>query len=141
MPKGYRSFLSIQFCFFFCPVLLLRAVPGTSEGYRTSFIDCNTFILYSDPWFLLRDRNYPFRGWTSGPLFSTVQGLRTPGEEPLWPEFRDVRSYARNNNVTKIVRCVSSDRWSPKANSHGVPHCLRIRLPTLSSWLIIGNMQ
>jgi len=90
LPKGrYRSFLSIQFYiiiiiiqFFF--YFLSHAVPGTSKGYRTSFIDCNTFILYCIRGFPPRDRNYSFRGWTSGPLFLTaVDGLRTPREEHL----------------------------------------------------------
>jgi len=152
LPKGrYRSFLSIQFyiiiiilfCVFF--FFLSHAVPGTSKGYRTSFIDCNTFILYCVRGFPLRDRNYSFRGWTSGPLFLTVDGLRTPREEPLWPKFREIHILCARNNNTKnniYLRCVVGSTKAQRPIRTGYPTVFGYAylLCPLRSLLAIGNV-
>lgn len=146
MPKGrYRSFLSIQFyiiiIILFC-IFLSHAVHGTSKGYRTSFIDCNTFILYCVRGFPRWDRNYSFRGWTSGPLFLTVDGLRTPREEPLWPKFREIHIYAQNNNTKNNICSVVGSTKAQRPIRTGYPTVFGYAylLCPLRSLLAIGNV-
>lgn len=102
----------VLYYYYFVFYILWHVVPGTSKGYRTSFIDCNTFyiVLYSR--FPLWDRNYSFRGWTSGPLFLTVRGLRTPREEPLWTKFREIHVQSNNtkNNICFVVGSTKAQR-------------------------------
>jgi len=114
-PKGDRLFLSIQFIFYYYYYYPALPLPGHRKAIEL-VLSIVTRVLYSHivlyPRFLLRDRNYSFRGWTSGPPpfpflffnFLTVRGLRTPREEPLWPTFRDTYAYylmrtgVRNND-------------------------------------------